>query len=101
MHNMHMHMHMHMPRTLMHIRTCTFACPACIHARRVACRATGKANIVAGSAGSSVQGLAELLTSLNLTQHLGAADAWCVDLGAEGVADLKDEDFAEQLAEVL
>ena len=78
---------------------------ACIHARRVACRATGKAKVVAGSAlanaGSSVQGLAELLASLNLTQHLGAADAWCVDRGAEDAADLKDEDLAEQLAEVL
>ena len=66
---------------------------------------TGKAKVVAGSAlanaGSSVQGLAELLASLKLTEHLGAADAWCVDLGAEDVADLKDEDLAEQLAEVL
>ena len=45
--------------------------------------------------------IAELLASLKLTEHLGAADAWCVDLGAEDVADLKDEDLAEQLAEVL
>ena len=64
-----------------------------------------KDKIVSGSAlvnaGSSVQGLAELLASLNLTQHLGAADAWCVEQGAEDVTDLKGEDLAEQLAEVL
>ena len=83
-----------------------YAHPSLIHrVSRVACRATGKAKVVAGSAlanaGSSVQGLAELLASLKLTEHLGAADAWCVDLGAEDVADLKDEDLAEQLAEVL
>ena len=63
----------------------------------------GKAKVVGelANAGSSVQGLIELLASLKLTEHLAAADAWCVELGAESVADLKDEMYAEQLAEVL
>ena len=64
---------------------------------------TGKAKLVGdlANAGSSVQGLAELLASLKLTEHLAAADAWCVDLGAEDVSDLKEDTYAEQLAEAL
>ena len=64
---------------------------------------TGKAKVVGdlANAGSSVQGLVELLASLKLTEHLAAADAWCVELGAESVADLKEDTYAEQLAEVL
>ena len=51
----------------------------------------GKAKLVGelANAGSSVQGLAELLASLKLSDHLGAADAWCVEQGAEDVSDLK------------
>ena len=64
---------------------------------------TGKAKVVGdlANAGSSVQGLAVLLASLKLTEHLAAADAWCVEQGAEDVAELKDEDLAEQLVEAL
>ena len=69
----------------------------------VACRVTGKAKVVdLAHAGSSVHGLAELLASLKLTEHLGDAKAWCVNVvGASDVADLKDDNLAERLAEVL
>ena len=64
---------------------------------------TGKAKVlsVAVNASSNVQGLAELLASLKLAEHLGAADAWCVKQGAEDVADLKGKTYAEQLAAEL
>ena len=48
-----------------------------------------EASLKLANAGSSVQGLAELLASLNLSDHLGAAKAWCVEQGAEDVSDLK------------
>lgn len=48
-----------------------------------------------------VQGLAPVLASLNLSEHLANADAWCVSQGAEKVTDLKFDTFAEQLAASL
>ena len=33
--------------------------------------------------------VADTLASLKLSDHLGAADAWCVEQGAEDVSDLK------------
>ena len=41
------------------------------------------------SAGSKVAGLAKLFADLKITEHLGAADAFCKQHGANQVADLK------------
>ena len=49
-----------------------------------------------------VEGLADLLASINLAQHLPNANAWCVLQGADHVDDLRvDYEFAGQLAEAL
>ena len=52
---------------------------------------------------TKVLGLADLLAILNLEEHLPAADAWCVEQGADDVSHLKhaDDKYARQLAEVL
>ena len=48
-------------------------------------------------------GLADLLAILNLEEHLPAADAWCVEQGADDVSDLRhpDDKYAVQLAMML
>ena len=85
-------MHMHMTCTCyMHMCMCM-----CIMHMCTSLTITGKAKVL-----SNVQGLAELLASLKLAEHLGAADAWCVKQGAEDVADLKGKTYAEQLAAEL
>ena len=48
-----------------------------------------------------VKGLAKLLESLDMMEHLGAAEAFCVPLGAKNVADLKRPTLAENLATEL
>ena len=58
------------------------------------------------SAGSKVAGLAKLFADLKITEHLGAADAFCKQHGANHVADLKrlfaaGLTYANQLATVL
>ena len=100
--------HLHCIGTVSAVLSITCACTCtrtCIHAHMqvMSPAVTGKAKVVGklASAGSSVEGLAVLLASLKLTEHLAAADAWCVEQGAEDVADLKDEDLAEQLVEAL
>ena len=84
----------------MHMHRCTRMHCTCM---RTSLSVTGKARLVRelANAGSSVQGLAELLASLKLTEHLGAADAWCTEQGAESVADLKEDTYAEDLAKAL
>ena len=54
-----------------------------------------------GGGSSSVIGLASLFTSLRLDGKLDAATKWCETKGADDVADLKEEDYAEQLAAAL
>ena len=52
---------------------------------------------------SNVQGLAELLESVNLTEHLGAAKEFCERNGAKDVAylNLKGHRYPEKLAKWL
>lgn len=56
-----------------------------------------------GKAGAScsVKGLEEMLGSIGLQENLAAAVEWCESMGAESVDDLKEEDYAEQLANKL
>ena len=69
-------------------------------------------NYVANSemfASSEVKGLAELLKMLEITEHLSAAEAFCVLHGAKDVADLKrhntqhgaNDTYAKELATKL
>ena len=41
-------------------------------------------------------GLAALLEGLNLSDKLVTADAWCVEMGADDVAKLAQEEIAEE-----
>ena len=59
-------------------------------------------------AGSKVKGLAKLFAKLKITKHLGAAEAFCEQLGANDVADLKrhtqhgaNNTYAKELATKL
>ena len=54
-----------------------------------------------GGSESDVTGLASLLASLKLDDKLTAATKWCMEKGADDVADLKDEAYAEELAKEL
>ena len=54
-----------------------------------------------GGGGGSVNGLTSLFTSLKLEDKLGAATKLCKEKGADDVADLKDEAYAEELAKEL
>ena len=57
---------------------------------------------VEAAAGQEIRGLEALLKSINLHDQLRAATAWCVEQGADTVADLADEEvYAEQLATAL
>jgi len=49
---------------------------------------------------STISGLKPLLDRLNLVDRLGSATAWCVENGAESVADLEgyEDDFASALS---
>ena len=48
-----------------------------------------------------MQGLAQVLASLNLSEHLAVAVEWCVMKGADSVHDLQGGAYAEQLAKKL
>ena len=48
-----------------------------------------------------VKDLEELLRSIRLEDQLTAAVDWCGQMGADDINDLKDEDYAEQLAKEL
>jgi hypothetical protein len=48
-----------------------------------------------------IRGLGELFKSLNLHDKLETAIKWCQEEGAESVEDLKDDKYAEELAEAL
>ena len=50
-------------------------------------------------AAASIAGLKELLEGLNLGDKLAEAEAWCVDAGADSVADL--DGYEEDLADAL
>jgi len=41
------------------------------------------------------------MASVNLGSQLAAATAWCVEQGADSVADLNDETYPEDLAKAL
>ena len=61
--------------------------------------ATNDAASNAAPATASIAGLKELLEGLNLGDKLAEAAAWCVDSGADSVADL--EGYEEKLAAAL
>ena len=54
-----------------------------------------------GDEGSTIRRLGELFESLNLNGKLETAIKWCQEEGAESVEDLKDDKYAEELAEAL
>jgi len=54
-----------------------------------------------GGGGESVKGLSDLLSSINLGNQIEAARSWCIEMGADDVADLNEEDYPEKLAAAL
>ena len=49
----------------------------------------------------TIEGLKDLLSSVNLGEKLPDATKWCRDEGVESVKDLMEEDYADRLAKAL